>query len=176
MRTEFWIAGVPMPQPRVKSRVLPPDSYGQVRSTVYTPEAKIKPWKSLIALQARMHKPIGTLVGPVRVILAFFIPRPKYLCRPRSPQGPMRCFKRGTGDGDNYAKALLDVLQEIGWYEDDSQVADLRVQKFYHAIGGSPGVAVGIEALSEAVSADVEAGGQRSLICLTTENQTDTPE
>lgn len=175
-RVEFWIAGVPMPQPRTKSRVLPPDRYGQVRSTVYTPESKIKPWKSLVELQARLHKPVEVVTGPVRVILAFFLPRPQYLCRPRSPRGPMRCFKRGTGDCDNLAKAILDVLQQIGWYDDDAQVADLRVQKFYHEIGGEPGVAAGIEPLPEAVSPDVEACGQMSLLRLTAETPTGTPD
>ncbi len=45
-------------------------------------------------------------------------------------------------DIDNLLKPILDVLTNAGIYEDDSQVSDLRIQRFYHQKPGKVEVIV----------------------------------
>ena len=63
------------------------------------------------------------LSKPVRVTLAFFLPRPKTVKRAH----PTSKF---SGDVDKHARAILDAMTG-SVYEDDAQVIDLRTTKEY---------------------------------------------
>ena len=54
----------------------------------------------------------------------------------KSPKKPANDFP--MGDVDNYAKAVLDSIQGLAFFEDDKQVTDLRVMKRYAAKGEAP--------------------------------------
>jgi Holliday junction resolvase RusA-like endonuclease len=77
----------------------------------------------------------------MRVSFTAFFPRAKnhygrrngepYL-KPNAPAFPGR-----VGDCDKVARALLDALTALAWYDDD-QVVDLHGRKLYAALGVAP--------------------------------------
>lgn len=93
----------PAPRPRVynKRAVMPPDYMS---------------YKELIAIHCRSFK---KLEGNLKVELSFSYKTPK---RPTTD-----C---PVGDCDNLAKSVLDALEGIA-YENDRQVMDLHIKKFY---------------------------------------------
>ena len=64
-----------------------------------------------------------------------------------SPQarGKLRCLKKSSGssrskwgkykptkpDAENWFKELADVMTQLGYWEDDNQIVDLRIVKYY---------------------------------------------
>ena len=64
-------------------------------------------------------------------------------------KGPISVFIRAyppdkrKRDLDNLLKPVLDVLTTAGIYKDDSEVADLRIQRFNQVDGGKIEVSVG---------------------------------
>lgn len=48
-------------------------------------------------------------------------------------------------DLDNLAKAVLDVLTQLGVWRDDAQVVSGSWEKLYHAVGGRSGCHVVVE-------------------------------
>lgn len=99
-------------------------------------------WKNCVVRDAREHRPESPLEGPLCVSLQFHFPRPKRLMRKIDPDGPIPHI--GKPDRDNCDKAVLDALTQDGWFRDDSQVCDGRIQKLYHAKDGVPGCYVEI--------------------------------
>jgi crossover junction endodeoxyribonuclease RusA len=102
-------------------------------------------WRSAIADEAR--DAIGSaalLEGPVRVSIAFVLPRPgAHYHTPLHGAGiretaPVWHSKRP--DVDKLARAALDAITGV-LIRDDSQVASLRVDKRYEG----PGAALGLE-------------------------------
>jgi Holliday junction resolvase RusA-like endonuclease len=82
------------------------------------------------------HKPSVPLVGAVNLWVRVFVPVPK--SKPRKwrenalrATNPIRPITRP--DVDNYAKQILDVMTGT-YFEDDRQVVDLIVSKFYGEI------------------------------------------
>jgi Holliday junction resolvase RusA-like endonuclease len=58
----------------------------------------------------------------------------EFVCKPIAKSK----FTTPTGDLDNLAKPLLDVLTQQGWYEDDRQITDLFVTKRFPADDEAP--------------------------------------
>lgn len=143
------VDGVPKAQPRVKACIR-----GSHAAT-YDPKTA-NDWKAIVALASRPHRPASPLAGPVLLHIAFYLPRPKRLCRKRDPSGPVWCTSKP--DFDNLAKAVADVCTNEGWWRDDSQVVDSRTTKHYHAIGGRPGARITIEELQPAEEPAIESG------------------
>ena len=132
----FSVDGIPkgQPRPRAWARKLP---NGKAIARMYdagTAEA----WKSDVVRAADVVKPAAPLTGPLRVVLDFYLPRPKRLMAKRFPDRPI--LHTGKPDADNLAKAVLDALTTSGWWEDDAQVAVLGVTKEYHDKHGRPGM------------------------------------
>lgn len=151
----FWISGTPKPQNRPSPRVrliapisrfrevrTPRDVFALVRGTVYQdsdiPGKALYEWKQTIIREAGRHVPDLPLEGPIRVDVAVFLPRPQRLDAAKYSDGPI--YHDKIGDRDNFDKTILDAMSEVHWWHNDGQVCDGPVQKFYHGIGGSPGV------------------------------------
>lgn len=115
---------------------------------VYNP-SNADDWKSLVTLAARDKRPMNAIEGPVIVDLTFFFARPKRLCRKKDPPGAIPHTSKP--DRDNLDKAVLDVLTDLGFWRDDCQVWGGRIQKFYCAIGDSPGAEIRVTWENETV-------------------------
>lgn len=137
-RASFRAYGIPKAQPRARATMR------GGHAGVYDPGTAAE-WKSIVVFAARALRPGEFLDGPLSVTIDLFFPRPKRLCRARDPQGRIR--HTAKPDRDNCEKAILDALTQDGWFRDDSQVCAGEVRKWYHEIGGRPGVEITIEEL-----------------------------
>lgn len=123
----FQVAGEPKPQPR-------PRAYNRGKhASVYNPDSA-DAWKAAVAAEALRCRPPEVLQGPLWVSLAFWLPRPKRLMGKNYPE-----WHSSRPDADNLAKAVLDAIQDCGWWNDDGQVAELSVRKFYARLEPSTG-------------------------------------
>lgn len=130
---EFWVAGTPKAQPRLKACVR-----GR-HAGVYTPDTA-EEWKAEVRRAALSKCPTPEpLRGPISVKLTFVMPRPK------SRKGDV--WHTTKPDADNLAKAVLDALGDAGIWGDDAQVAWLSAKKLYAWATNDAGCAVIIERL-----------------------------
>jgi len=130
---------VPKAQPRARASVT---KSGKVRA--YDP-GTAEGWKSLVALAARDHLPESPIDGPLGINLNFLMPRPGGKCRKRPHPEDDRLPHDKKPDLDNLTKAVLDVLTQIGFWRDDSQIWRLTATKEMHRDkGGRPGCSVSV--------------------------------
>lgn len=150
---QFFVAGLPAGQPRVKATAFG----GHAR--VYTPKTVIKDgfrrehpatsWKMIVRSEAEKawattHGPIWE--GALRVDLTFYFPRPKTHFRANGELKPIApIWNESKPDRDNADKAVLDALTDLGIWRDDKQVCDGRIQKRYAGVSGTPGCLICIQ-------------------------------
>lgn len=91
-------------------------------------KAKVSTARTEFELKLKRYKPTEPLKGPIRltVILYFDIKAPKKF---------WGNYKTTRPDCDNYAKELIDSMTAVGYWEDDSEIADLHVVKYYSEKG-----------------------------------------
>lgn len=137
-KIDIFIEGVPVPQPRPKARIVAGHAH------IYTPQSKvgsgISGWKQVVGLYVRAQAPREPWDGPVALSLIFYLERTHLLDAPRAAPGVLLHYVRP--DIDNYAKAVLDVMTDVGVWTDDGRVCDLDLKKRYVAKGYSPGVRI----------------------------------
>ena len=141
----FRVFGDPVPQGSMKAFVV------KGRPILTSTSKNLKEWRNLVAYQANSYITENSLVGfyanaePVKVVAKFYFARPKSHfkasgeLRLRAPR-----FKRTRPDIDKLARAVLDALTGV-FFEDDSQVVFLQVEKEYAELGEGPGVEISIE-------------------------------
>lgn len=142
----FTVYGVPVAQPR--PRAFARRMGDKVVARMYD-AGTADIWKSQIAEAARAVAPDFPHHGPVRVRVAFVMPRPKSHFRSNGELRTNAPFHHtGKPDIDNLQKALFDALtQSGGIWIDDSQIACSHGTKHY---GPQPGAVVEIKAIEEA--------------------------
>lgn len=102
---------------------------------------KLKPWRALIADEARLLNPLK-MHGPVTVRLDFYFNPPK--------SDPYRVFHTVKPDVDKLTRAVLDALKGIVIH-DDSQVVHVNASKRYSA--EPPHVFIAVEKVREVARA-----------------------
>lgn len=107
------------------------------RPFFYTKQ-KVQDVKNFYAACCRIHKPPEPLDGALEVGINFYYPTK----RPHKDGEP----KTTRPDVDNMAKALVDVLTDLGFWHDDGQIAALHITKSYC---NPSGVRVRIERITE---------------------------
>lgn len=126
---EFTVWGVA--QPKGSARAFVPK--GWTRAVVTSDNPKGKGWQQLVAEAAGRAKD-GTgaalLTGPVRLQVAFYLPRPKSL-----PKRTAHHVKKP--DLDKLLRSVKDGLTKVIWH-DDSQVVRAEVSKEYADLGSAP--------------------------------------
>ena len=110
------------------------------RTWSYTPK-KVTKWEDIVREEASKHftEPFN---GPVALILAFFLKRPKTRRKEN--------YVMTTPDLDNLEKAFLDGLNEVA-YLDDKQVVVKNAVKRY-IVTGEPRVEVTVVPLRNQLS------------------------
>ena len=137
MPVKFEVLGVPVGKSRPKFSTV------NGHAVAYTP-AKTANYETLVRLSYQQQ--IGAFMfdkdKPLRAIIRAFFPIPKSASKKKREQmeaGKIRHTKKC--DADNIAKACLDALNGIAFY-DDSQVCELSISKFY---GDTPKVEIIID-------------------------------
>jgi crossover junction endodeoxyribonuclease RusA len=102
--------------------------------------AKNKGWQQLVAEaagRARDEAGAALLEGPVRLLVAFYLPRPKSL-----PKKVAHHTKKP--DLDKLLRSVKDGLKAVAWH-DDSQVVDVKAIKRYADRGTAPHAIVTVQ-------------------------------
>lgn len=84
--------------------------------------------RNLLTYKLKRYKPEKPSEKPIRltVILYFDVKSPKKL---------WGTYKTTKPDCDNYVKEIKDVMTLLGFWEDDNQVVDLHVIKYFAEMG-----------------------------------------
>lgn len=137
----FFAQGEPkgQPRPRAFSRG------GHAR--VYDP-GTAENWKSQIAVAAKEQNQIPTVPidAPVRVKMVFSFPRPKSHFRSNGDvKENAPHWHVARPDVDNLQKAVMDALTALGFWRDDSLVAEVEsVKKYVAGKNYAPGAMIEI--------------------------------
>ena len=70
------------------------------------------------------HKPGHPSDAPIRLFIVLYFDK-------KSPKKLWGTYKTPRPDADNFCKALIDQMTQVGFWTDDSQIVDLRIKKYY---------------------------------------------
>lgn len=118
---QFTVYGRPQPQGSMKAFI----PKGWTRPVLTSSNAKMKPWRQevMTTIVSLRHELIKRPAA-VKVQAGFYFERPKSLPKKNGNHLTKK------PDLDKLARALLDCLSGV-LIEDDAQVSDLHVSKFY---------------------------------------------
>ena len=132
----FIVEGIPKPLKRHRHT-----RHGRT----YDPSKKDK---QALLYQVMRFKPKEPFTAPLRIIIVFYMPRPKahfrtgkfkHLLKPEIP-----IQHSNTPDLDNLVKLVCDALNRV-FYKDDSQISQLKAEKLYTDVGEQARTEVHIE-------------------------------
>lgn len=115
----LWIPGKPEAKPRPRAC--------QMGKHIHIYQPKPPTWTKAIKAVASKHKPDTPFTPPIMVDILFMMPRPKAHYRTGKnadvlrPDAPI--IHTAKPDRDNLDKMVLDTLQDIGYFENDSGVS-----------------------------------------------------
>ena len=140
----FTVSGIPVGKGRPKFSTI------NGHAMAYTPQ-KTANYETLVKLSYQQQ--CGDMMFekdvPLKAVITAYFPIPKSTSKKKQTQmlnGEIRHTKKC--DADNLAKAVLDALNNIAFY-DDSQICELSVSKYY---GDNPRVDVLIGEINESQS------------------------
>lgn len=139
---EFTVIGEPKAQPRVRATARQGKT-GKAFASVYTPDTN-KAWKANVRREVKeAFRGRPPIVGPVKVTIDAFFERPSWLKFPGCPTTAIAMIDKP--DRDNLDKAILDVMTECGVWDDDCQVCQGPVRKWWVPIGSQAGARIKVE-------------------------------
>ena len=139
MAITFTVWGVAQPKGSAKAFV----PKGWTRAVVTSDNPKNKGWQQLVAEAANRaigETPRALHTGPVRLVVMFYLPRPKSL--PRRATDHLK-----KPDLDKLVRSVKDALTQVIW-QDDSQVVQIEASKTYAAMDAAPCAVVKVEPYS----------------------------
>lgn len=105
--------------------------------------------KEFIAAMFASHAPERPIEGPVKLSLIVFYPYPKSTPKKVVAAGGRPMVK--TPDADGIAAGIMDVMTDLQFWRDDSQVYCLRVEKW--EVPDAGGIKVVIDTDNQEVAA-----------------------
>lgn len=125
MRIDYQVIGIPKPQAR--PRVFYGVKKGKGFVHAYSPKTT---WFELVYTETLKIKNSlkNRLSGALRLHLVFCLPIPKSISKKKRLE---LHYVTKKPDLDNLAKAVMDAINNVGLWEDDSQVSILEVSKIY---------------------------------------------
>jgi Holliday junction resolvase RusA-like endonuclease len=125
----FIVLGDPKGQPRPKAFVR------GGHAAVYDP-GTAEGWKNSIAVAAKEAGAVGIMLkGPLCVSLCCWFKRPQSHYRTGKRSSELRdgidLWHTKKPDADNVFKAAADALTHLGVWRDDSQIAEVKIKKYY---------------------------------------------
>ena len=93
---------------------------------VDTPE--LKEAQALYMELLTPYRPAEPFTGPLGLTIAWAFPHLKSISRKRAVRF---CWKDTSPDLDNCEKLLLDVMQKMGFFQNDGQIAYKTTKKIY---------------------------------------------
>lgn len=132
----FTVEGLPQPQGSARAFMRPGARFPVVTSD----NPKVKGWRKDVAKAARAVYRGAPIDGPIRIVAAFHLYRPKSL----------RISKAHVTrpDVDKLARAIGDALTGV-LFADDGQVTEFKVTKAYAAVGAAPRAVIVVTPLTE---------------------------
>lgn len=143
------------PQPQGSSSAFIPK--GWTRAVVTSANPKNKGWREVVghaAHRARVEGRAKVLTGPVRLMVAFYLPRPKSLSR-------YVLVHVKKPDTDKLIRSVCDALTGVVW-KDDSQVIQVKATKDYAGQGERPRAVITVQLLDPVAVAP--RSGQLALV------------
>ncbi len=104
---------------------------------VFYEDAELKAVRQKLMGHLGCHTPEMRLGGPVRLKTRW--------CFPRSGKHAHGDYKATKPDTDNLQKLLKDCMTDVGFWNDDAQVASELIEKFWSDV---PGIHITIEELA----------------------------
>lgn len=118
----FFAAGNPVPQARPRTFW-----HEAARKYVTMNPRSSEAWKEIVKAKALPNRPKTPIEFPVRLLLDFFLPRPK--------GAKTKVWADVRPDLDNYVKGTVDALQQANFFKDDAVVVWMEAKKFYSSDG-----------------------------------------
>lgn len=137
MRLDFFIPGEPPTVTSQEKGLATRHIHGKVVPFAYE-TAEVKNVRAGFAWQLARHRPPEELKGPIRLITIW-----TWTPKGRHKPGTYRDTKPDT---DNIIKLFKDALADVGFFENDSRVADERTIKRW---GTRPGIRVILEEIGK---------------------------
>lgn len=104
----------------------PQGSKKVIRGRLIEASKKLKPWRRAIEIACAPYAEENIYLGPVRLEVDFFLPRPPSIKIAR------RAFPIVPPDLDKLVRAVGDGVGQSGFiWGDDSQVVEILARKFY---------------------------------------------
>ena len=127
MRIDFEFNGKAVPKGRPRF----------ANGRVYTPKTTADFERDL-----RLAAPKSMLTGAIRVAIVVIVEIPKSWSKSKQKDAAIGLIRPASRpDIDNYAKSILDALNDHTWL-DDCQVFDLHIQRLY---GAEPQIKISVE-------------------------------
>lgn len=80
--------------------------------------------RSELEYKLKRQRPKEPLTGPIKLTVILYFDK-------KSPKKCWGTYKTTRPDCSNYVKEIEDALVTVGYMEDDAQIADLHVKKYY---------------------------------------------
>ena len=94
------------------------------RTQTYFKSKTLMETERLYRAQLLPHRPGHPSEAPIRLFICLYFDK-------KSPRKLWGKLKTTRPDADNFCKALIDQMTQVGFWNDDSQVADLHIIKRY---------------------------------------------
>ena len=118
MKDHFILKFTTMPKGTAQMR-----QYNGISHTCYKSKT-LKETERIYRTLLMPYKPEKPSEGPIRLFIVLYFDK-------KSPKKLWGQYKTTRPDVDNFCKALIDQMTQVGFWNDDAQIADLHIIKRY---------------------------------------------